>query len=150
MRTSLEKADEEDLSVSLSWNGVELPKAGRLYYLPVEDGFDVSGLTGLSAGKDAAGDGILYLDSHLAAIGLSPLLAHNTTTEVYYVTETQYVFLELCFTTLPVMAASPHRKAEVSDGAGPPGCSGTTAQIPLTRGKNCAIIEGEKLSQPSQ
>lgn len=111
MRTSLEKADEEDLSVSLSWNGVELPKAGRLYYLPVEDGFDVSGLTGLSAGKDAAGDGILYLDSHLAAIGLSPLLAHNTTTEVYYVTETQYVFLELCFTTLPVMAADIKRSS---------------------------------------
>ena len=109
MRTSRTRASAEDLSVSLYWRGVELPKAGKLYYLPVAEDFDAASLLDLSAGDGA--EGLLYLDAHILDIGISPLLNHNTATEVCYCTDTEYLAAELCFTTLPVMAADISRSS---------------------------------------
>ena len=113
LRVNREKATEEALAVALCYDGVELPRAGKVYYLPVEEDFPAENLLRLSI--RAAGDnqvtGTLYIDSHLERIGILPLLTHNTHTDLYYCTDEVYVSLELCFTTLPVLHADMKRAA---------------------------------------
>ena len=108
LRTDRKKADADEVGLTLSWDGVALPRAGRLYYLPVEADFEAADLLKLSA-KGAAGT--LYVDSHLLDIGIKPLLAHNTHTDLCFCTEDSYVTFELCFTTLPVLSADVKRSS---------------------------------------
>ena len=108
LRTSRKKADAEDLGLTLCWDGVVLPRAGRVYYLPVEADFSARNLLKLSAEGTA---GTLYVDSHLLDIGITPLLSHNTHTDLCFCTEESYVTFELCFTTLPVLSADVKRSS---------------------------------------
>ena len=49
LRTDRKKADADEVGLTLSWDGVALPRAGRLYYLPVEADFEAADLLKLSA-----------------------------------------------------------------------------------------------------
>ena len=110
LRTDRRKADPDEMGLTLCWDGVELPRAGGLYFLPVEADFPAADLLKLSAETDGE-DMTVYIDSHLLDIGLSPLLAHNTRADLCCCSEERYVVLELCFTTLPVAAADVKRSS---------------------------------------
>ena len=110
LRTERKRSDPEELGVTLSYDGVELPRMGKTYLLPVEADFPAQSLLKLSVGAGAEG-GTLYVDSHLLDIGISPLLSHNTRTDLCFCTEDRYANIELCFTTLPVLSADVKRSS---------------------------------------
>lgn len=110
LRTGRKKTDPDDLGAVLCWDGVELPRAGSTYFLPVGTDFPAQDL--LKLGVKAEGrEGMLYVDSHLLDIGIGPLLAHNTRTDLCWCTEEEYASIELCFTSLPVLAADIKRSS---------------------------------------
>ena len=115
LRSGRKRASPAEVSLTLYYDGVELPKAGNLWYLPVSEQFPAENLLRLSAslsGSDNGGDGgeggdngRLYFDKHLLDIGIEPLLSHNTRPELFWADGERYVNLELCFTSLPVLSA---------------------------------------------
>ena len=106
LRSGRKKTTAEDLSLTLYYDGVELPRAGKVWYLPVSEDFPAENLLKLSAvtGAGPAEGGKLYMDLRLTDIGLEPLLSHNTRPDLFWADGERYADLELCFTTLPVLS----------------------------------------------
>ncbi|MBO6053485.1 MAG: CotH kinase family protein [Clostridia bacterium] len=101
-RTERNKKSSEDLGLCLAYRGVELPKAGNTYSLPIGDGFTPEDLLELSPGGEELR---MMLDGHIRKSGIDALLRHGTAEELLVYTDTEYVTLELVFTTLPVLSA---------------------------------------------
>ena len=107
LRKIRKRTSPDEVSLTLYYDGVELPRSGNLWFLPVSEEFPAENLLRLSAtcaGSDSGG-GRLYLDAHVREIGIGPLLSHNTRPDLCWADGERYANLELCFTSLPVLSA---------------------------------------------